>query len=246
VAWVESHSLSFTARHESEQLDEATRLLDGLEAFRDELAVRFRTTPGEVAVVIHPRPVMLALAHPWLPVARTLAAPAARRYYAGWFSTGEIHLLAPPALERRAANTAGSREALMLTPRHEYAHLVLGANSPDLPPPFHPRTLRSYLRWAWLAEGAATHLAGQTPHLRPAITRRLREGPRPDFPPSARDALLLGGTLFELLDRDAAVELALAPLAGTPRRAIADAFGSPFASVERAWREHLDSVRSLP
>jgi hypothetical protein len=244
VAWVESHSLSFSARHDSDQAEAAAAVLDGLEGFREELAPLFPTTPYEVAVVMHPRPLMLALAHPWLPLARALAAPAARRYYAGWFSSGEIHVLAPPALERRAANTAGSPEALLLTPRHEYAHLVLGANNPDLPPPFDPRTFRRYLRWAWLVEGAAAHLAGQTPHLRSAIVRRLREGGRPEFPPPARDALLLGGTVFSLLDTAAAVELALAPLSDSPRQAIAGAFGRPFASVERDWRDQLESLRS--
>ena len=243
MSWVESQSLSFSARHESAHADAAAAVLDGLEAFRDELGGLFPATPYEVAVVIHPRTLMLALAHPWLPLARAAAAPASRRYFAGWFSSGEIHVLAPEALERRAANTAGSREALLLTPRHEYAHLVVGANNPELPPPFNLRSFRSYLRWAWLAEGAATHFAGQTRHLRPAIVRRLHEGRRPDFPPSARDAMLLGGTIFSLLDAETAVELALSPLSDSPRRAIEAAFGRRVPAVERDWRDHLDSLR---
>jgi hypothetical protein len=243
VPWVESHSLSFSARHDSVHADAAAAVLDGLESFRDELGGLFPATPYEVAVVIHPRPLMLALAHPWLPLARAAAAPASRRYFAGWFSSREIHVLAPDALERRAANTVGSRDALLLSPRHEYAHLVVGANNPDLPPPFSPRSFRSYLRWAWLAEGAATHFAGQTRHLRPAIARRLHEGRRPAFPPSARDAMLLGGTIFSLLDAESAVELALSPLSGSPRRAIEGAFGRRAPAVERDWRDHLDSLR---
>ena len=133
---------------------------------------------------MHARSLALSLAHPWLPLARRVAAPASRRYFAGWFAEHEIHVLAPSALERRASNVAGSREALLLTPRHEYSHLVLGANNPDLPPPFSPAHFRRYVRWAWLCEGAAAWLSGQTPLFRAAIVRRMREGGRPEFPPA--------------------------------------------------------------
>ena len=246
MPWVETHSLSFSARHDSEQADAAAAVLSGLEAFRDELDGRFGRTPYEVAVVIHPRSLMLSFAHPWLPLARRVAAPASRRYFAGWHSAGEIHVLAPAALEARASSVPGSREALLLTPRHEYAHLVVGANNPDLPPPFRPRTFARYLRWAWLCEGAATHLSGQTRHLRAAIIRRLREGPRPRFPPSARDAQLLGGTLFSLLEEergaDAVAALAEVRVSVGPRAAIEGAFGRPLARIERDWRDHLDSL----
>ena len=246
MAWVESQSRSFAARHESDQADHAHQVLDALEDFRDRLDGLFERTPGEVTVVIHPRSLMLALAHPWLPLARLVAAPASRRYLAGWFSSGEIHVLAPPALERRASAVEGSREALLLTPQHEYANLVVGLNNPDLPPPFTPASFRRYVRWAWLCEGAATHFAGQTPHLRAAIVRRLREGGRPDFPPSPRDAQLLGGTLFSLLAREAGEKAAVA-LAGSRDAArawpaIERAFGRPAASVERDWRDYLGSL----
>ena len=249
MPWVESHSLSFSARHDSAHTDDASALLESLEAFRDELARMFERTPGEVSVVIHPRPVMLAFAHPWLPLARLVAAPASRRYFAGWFSRDEIHVLARPALERRASGVAGSREALLLSPRHEYAHLVLGANNPDMPPPFSGGGFRRYLRWAWLCEGAATHFSGQTPHLRAAIVRRLHEGARPDFPPAPRDAQLLGGTVFSLLEeqdgRGAPVALAQATRDDDgPRRAIEWAFGRRAASVERDWRGYLDSLKA--
>jgi len=248
VTWVESHSLSFTARHEDTQAEEAARVLDALESFRGRLDGVFERTPYEVAVVLHPRPLMLALAQPWLPLASMIAAPASRRYFAGWFSSREIHVLAPPALERRASGVAGSREALLLTPQHGYAHLVVGANNPDLPPPFTVRSFRRYVRWAWLAEGAATHLSGQTRHLRAAIVRRLREGARPEFPPSARDARLLGGTVFALLEEekgaDAAVELALTPDSSTPQHALEGRFGRSLASIARGWRDYLDSLRA--
>ncbi|MDQ3719855.1 MAG: hypothetical protein M3350_03610, partial [Actinomycetota bacterium] len=216
MPWVESDSLSFSARHESSQADEAALLLDDLEAFRSQLGRLYRSTPGEVTVVIHPRPAMLALAHPWLPLARRLSAPAARRYYAGWFSEGEIHVLAPSALRARSSGGEGSHEALMLSPRHEYAHLVVGSHNSGLPPPFRPRSFARYLSLAWLAEGAATWLAGQVPHLRAAIARRLREGSPPSFPPAPSDALILGGTVFALLEEEAGPRAAAALAAAAP------------------------------
>jgi hypothetical protein len=246
VPWVESQSPSFTARHDSSQSDEANRVLDALERFRNSVRGLFERAPGEVAVVLHPRSAELTLAHPWLPLARIVAAPASRRYFAGWFSEREIHVLAPSALERRASAVPGSRAALLLAPQHEYAHVVIGANNPDLPPPFTIARFRRYVRWAWLCEGAATWLAGQTPHLRAAIVRRLREGGRPEFPPAPRDAMLLGGTVFALLERVegpmAAALLATSALDGGPRALIAEAFGRQTPSVERDWRAELDSL----
>jgi hypothetical protein len=248
VAWVESHSLSFSARHDSSQAGEANRVLDALEHQRDELGLLFEHAPGEVAVILHPRSAALTLAQPWLPLARMVAAPASRRYFAGWFSEREIHVLAPPALERRASSVPGSREALLLTPQHEYAHVVVGANNADLPPPFSIASFRSYVRWAWLCEGAAAWLSGQTDHLRPAIVRRLREGGRPDFPPAPRDAMLLGGTVFALLERlrgpEAAAGLARSPLDGGPLELLTEAFGWHTGSIERDWRAELDSLRA--
>jgi hypothetical protein len=246
VPWVETNSPSFAARHDSTHAEEAVQILADLELFRAELADVFPSTPGDIDVVIHPRPLMLALAQPWLPLARRAAAPASRRYFAGWFGAREIHVLAPPALEQRASKSEGSREALLLSPRHEYAHIVVGAHNPDLPPPFGVRSFRRYVRLAWQAEGAATHFAGQTPHLRAAIVLRLREGGRPEFPPAARDALLLGGTVFALLDREAGVEavleLAAAPEDTRPRKTIERAFGRSAAAVERDWRDYLSSL----
>ena len=246
MPWVESHSLSFSARHDSSQVEEAAAVLASLEVLRDELDGLYEQTPGEVAVVLHPRSWALALAHPWLPLARLRAAPASRRYFAGWFGEGEIHVLSPPALERRASGVPGSRQALLLSPEHEYSHLVVGANNPELPPPFSPTAFRRYVRWAWLAEGAATWLSGQVPHLRPAIVRRLREGGRPSFPPDVRDAMLLGGTVFDLLEREhgpkAAAALATSSLDRGARSVLVDAFGRQLAGVERDWRDSLASL----
>jgi hypothetical protein len=248
VTWVESQSLSFTARHDDTQADQAEAVLDALESFRERLNGLFERTPYEIAVVIHPRPLMLTLAQPWLPVARFISSPASRRYFAGWYSSREIHVLAPSALEARASGGEGSKEALLLTPQHEYTHLVVGANNADLPPPFTVGGFRRYVRWAWLAEGAATHFSGQTGHLRAAIVRRLREGPRPELPPPARDAQLLGGTVFALLEREAgphaAVELAMTPDSSTPKHALESVFGRSLGALARDWRGYLDSLRA--
>src|SRR5206468_1655764 len=97
---------------------------------------------------------------------------------------------------------------------------------------------------AWLAAGAAQYFSGQTAFARPAIARRLREGREPAFPPSVRDAALLGGSVFDLLAREqgvgAAVRLAHTPLAGEPRAALVGAFaGREMVHTEGAWRAHL-------
>ena len=248
MPWVETGSLSFVARHESAQADAAQRVLADLEEFRESLDDVFETVPGGISVVIHPRPLMLALAAPWLPLARAVSAPAGRRYFAGWFTRDEIHVLAPEALAQRAPGVADSREALLLSPRHEYAHIVLGANNPSLPPPFNPATFRRYVRMAWLCEGAASYLAGQVPHLRAAVARRMREGGRPAFPPAPRDALVLGGTVFGMLERErgreACAEMARAPERTGSRQAIESAFGRPLAAVERGWVDYLAALTS--
>lgn len=244
MAWIETESRSFAARHEEDETGDVAALLDTLEDFRSELAERFERLPDEVAVIVHREPYQLTLAQPWLPLARAFAAPAARRYFAGWFSRHEIHVLSAQTLEERASGVEGSREALRLTPLHEYAHLVIGANNPGLPPPFTPRSFARYVRWAWLCEGAASFFSWQVDHLRPAIARRLHEGPKPSFPPSARDAPLLGGTVYSLLDEvagePACVELASSLHSGGARPAIERAFGQPFVEVEHAWRQHLE------
>ena len=149
----------------------------------------------------------------------------------------------PRRRSKRASGVPGSREALLLSPQHEYAHLVVGANNPYLPPPFSLSTFRRYVRWAWLCEGAATWLSGQAPLLRAAIVRRLREGGRPAFPPEARDAMLLGGTVFGLLEEQqgtrAAAALATSDLERGPRSVLVDAFGRQLTGVESDWRELL-------
>jgi hypothetical protein len=176
-----------------------------------------------------------------------MVAPAARRYLVGWFGTGSIHVLAPRVLVAHASNVAGSREMNLLAPAALYAQLVVGMNNPSLPPPFGPARFARYVRWAWLQAGAAQWFSGQTAYARPAIARRLREGPEPAFPPGVRDAPLLGGTVFDLLAREegeaACVHLACDLPRGGAGEALYRAFeGRPLRHTEAAWRSHLARI----
>jgi hypothetical protein len=244
MPWVETSSPSFSARHELDDDADVVEVLELLENTRERLGSVFDRMPEDVSVVIHGSPLQLDLAQPYLPLIRRLTAPAARRYLVGWFSATEIHVLAPRLLRTRASNVPGSLEMNLLAPAALYAQIVVGANNPGLPPPFRPGTFRRYVSWAWLAAGAAQYFSGQTPHARPAIARRLHEGPRPAFPPGIRDATLLGGTIVDLVAREggeeAAVRLACRPPLGSARDALVETFhGRPLVHTEGTWRAHL-------
>jgi len=244
VAWVQTSSPSFTARHEEADYEDAVGVLELLEGTRERLSTAFAQQPAEVAVVLHGSGAQLAMAQPYLPLLRMVTAPAGRRYLAGWYSARELHVLAPRLLAQRASNVPGSREMIMLTPAALYAQLVVGHLNPGLPPPFRPASLVRYLRWPWLAAGAGQYFSGQSGYARPAIARRLRESPRPAFPPGVRDAPLLGGTVFDLLVAEegmkAAVDLASTPPRGNPRAVLTRVFsGRPLVHTEGTWRAHL-------
>jgi len=250
MAWVESASATFTARHDARDADDAAAVLAQLEDARERLERLFGAPVGELALVLHGSATQLDAAQPWLPLFRRLTAPAGRRYLVGWATTGELHCLAPRMLARRASNVEGSVELLMLAPTALLCRRFVGAANAKLPPPFGPRSFRRYLRWAWLVEGAAQFLSGQAAHARPAVTRRLREGPAPAFPPALADAALLGGSVFELLRREegerACVGLAGAAGAASPEAALVAAFGGrPLRQTEDAWRAHLARLAQL-
>ena len=195
-------------------------------------------------LLLHRNALSLSLARPVLPLVWLTTAPAARRYLGGWASGKEIHVLTPRALRERASGVSGSLEMLSLTPEALYARLVVTDSNRDLPPGVGPRRARIEIRWAWLLEGAARWFAGQTEYARPAIARRLHEGDRPSFPPSLGDALLLGGTVIDLLaverGETAAVALASRLDPAGPRVALQRAFGgAPLVHIEGAWRSHL-------
>ena len=246
MAWVETSSLSFTARYEARQSEVVLSALEELESYRDRLESLFPRTPGNVTIVLHDSPLQLAVAQPYLAFARRLASPAARRYMVGWFTQGEVHTLAPDVL-RKLATGPGSLQALLLSPQRAYTLLVVAVNNPLLPPPFRPSNLRSVIRFAWLLEGAAQYFSGQLPHLRVAISRRLREPP-PAFPPGIRDAALLGGALFDLLALERGIEACLSLACQTeppePRALVESAFGRSLAEVRQHWSEHLERLAS--
>jgi hypothetical protein len=251
VAWVESASQSFHARHASTHADDVDRVLHSLERTREYLAGYFPRTVEEISVVFHPSVTSLFIARPLLPLTWITASPAGRRYLAGWAGPQELHVLLPDALEARASSVPGSREMLTRAIPALYARRVMLENAQGMPRRLGPGRIRTELRWAWLLEGAARWFGGQTAHARPAIARRLREGRRPSFPPGVRDAPLLGGTVIDLLVRErgesAAARLACRLHPHGPRDALREAFGgrSP-ARIEEAWREHLRRMVSAP
>jgi hypothetical protein len=247
MPWTETDSLSFTARFEEGDEETAERTLDELEDLRLRLEDRFDSAPGGITIVIHPNGAWLAAAHPFLPAARMVASAAGRRYLAGWATTNELHTLTDAALERRAAGP-DSRRALLGTSRRLYTQITLATHNDRMPPPWGPRGFARYLRWAWLIEGAAQHYAGQSADFRAAILRRLADRSRPSFPPSARDAVILGGTVFDLLEQErgpASCDLLASrlPKAG-PVATLETAFDASIREIESAWREHVDRVAS--
>ncbi len=245
MPWVETESLSFTARHDSGDAAYAERTLDRLEDLRLRLEDRFDVVPGQITVVIHTNPAWLSMAHPFLPAARWSSAPAGRRYLAGWPMATELHVLNDPHMDRRAAGE-DSREALRGTADRLYAQLVVAANNNALPPSWTPRRFVRYLRWAWLVEGGAQYFARQVGLYRAAVIRRLREGSRPSFPPSRRDAVILGGTIFDMLEEERgsrACDLLVARLHREgPVANLEAAFDARMREIESGWRDYLREI----
>jgi hypothetical protein len=246
VPWVETISPHFAARHELVDDDDVAGVLELLEGTRERLGPVFAALPDEVEVIVHGSDAALAAAQPYLPLLRRMVAPPTRRYLVGWFGAGSIHVLAPRALIAHASAVPDSREMNLLAPAALYTQLVVGLNNPRLPPPFRVGSFARYVRWAWLQAGAGQWFSGQTAFARPAIARRLREGPKPEFPPGVRDAHVLGGSLFDLLALEegerACVKLATrVPAGGTDAaEALRAAFhGRPLRHTEAAWRSHL-------
>ena len=60
-------------------------------------------------MIVHPASAWLAAAHPFLPAARWAAAPAGRRYLAGWAMATELHVLNDTYMDRRAAGEDSQR-----------------------------------------------------------------------------------------------------------------------------------------
>ncbi|MGK2931282.1 MAG: hypothetical protein ACSLFD_00660 [Solirubrobacterales bacterium] len=245
MTWIETPSLTFTARHEDGDTSYAEEVLDRLEDLSLRLEDRFEVVPSQITVVVHPSPIWLTMAHPFLPFVRWSAAPAGRRYLAGWPMATEVHVLGEAAMEKRAAGDA-SLEALKGTAERLYTEIVIAANNERIPPPWTPIRFVRYLRWAWLVEGAAQHFSGQVDFYRAAVIRRLREGSRPSFPPSRRDAILLAGTIFDLLEDyrgGGACELLVARLRRDgPESNLEAAFDLPMRDIDDMWRAYLRDI----
>lgn len=240
MTWAETASDTFVARHDARDEADAARVLAQLEYAREGLERRLDVQMGELAVVLHGSSAQLDAAQPWIPLQRRLTAPAARRYVVGWAAERELHVLAPRLLATRASNVEGSLEMLMLAPSALLARRALALRHPGFPPPLGPLRLRRWMRDAWFVEGAAQWLSGQTRHVRPAVGRRLREGGPPAFPPGAADALLLGGTVFDLLAREEGDKAVVAATLAGPSQLLAEGFhGRGVRRTEDAWRSHL-------
>jgi hypothetical protein len=241
--WNETASETFVARHDERDAAVAERVLLQLEHARAQLEARLDVELGELDVVLHGSPAQLDAAQPWIPLQRRLTAPAARRYVVGWAGERELHVLAPRLLAQRASNVEGSLELLMLAPAALLARRAVAVRQPGFPPPAGPRRLARWMRHAWYVEGAAQWLCGQTAHVRPAVARRLREGPAPAFPPGRADALLLGGTVIDLLAREEGDRAAVAAVREGPQRVL-EALGGTRRDrhTAAAWRSHLARV----
>jgi hypothetical protein len=248
VAWLETGSQHFTARHDDADAAGAAWVLRQLEDTRARLAERFPTLPGDdLAIVLHGTVAQLHAAQPLLPVELRLSAPAARRYVVGRAARREIHMLSPRLLSDRASQLAESKDMLRLTPAALYTRLVVMTLNPALRGP-------RGVRWLWLSAGAGEFFAGRVRFVRPAIRRRLHEGVPPSFPPAPRDALLLGGTVVDLLAREQgeAAALSLVLRAGSrggpgPAGALVDAFdGRQLRHTEGTWRAHLARTAGRP
>src|SRR5262245_60581565 len=109
-----------------------------------------------------------------------------------------------------------------------------------------PKRFLTYLRWAWLIEGGAQYFTGQIGLFRAAVITRLREGERPTFPPNRRDALILGGTVFDLLAHhvgpEACVRMVQRLHRDGARGSLELAFGTRMGVIEKAWRMYLDEI----
>jgi hypothetical protein len=254
MAWVESTSRSFRARHESADADDAQRMLDSLERLRERLAALFPRLPEGITVVLHGGALGLSLTNPLLPAQWLATAPAARRYVTGWAGARDLHVLSSTALRARASNVPDSWEMLERSAACLYARRVIIESNRDLARVMPLIRLARELRWAWLLEGASRWFAGQTAYARPAIARRLREGggtSRIRFPPGLRDSPLLGGTVIDLLAREqgerAAVRLSCRLHPQGPRAALVEAFGGrSIVHTEGTWRSHLSRLAAAP
>ena len=229
MAWVESLSESFSARHESAHARQAGEVLEDLEEFRESLSSLFEVIPVEIAVVMHARSIALSLAHPWLPLARRVAAPASRRYFAGWFAEHEIHVLAPSALERRASAVPGSQRGAAAHAAPRVRASRARRQQPGPPAPVLDRALPPVRALGMALRGRRRLARRARPRCSvPRSCAGCARAGAPSSRPRPSDAMLLGGTLFSMLEEERGVHVAAAlatsPLERGARGLIAEAF----------------------
>ena len=244
MSWTESASTSFACRHSSARTADAARVLRQLERTRERLAAHLPQPAVELTVVLHDSPHALALSNPLMPAIWGFTAKPARRYVAGWAGRHELHVLSPRALRDRASGVSGSFEMLALAPASLYAKRVIVGTNRELQQARLPARSWAELRWAWLVEGAARWLSGESGYGRTIVGQYMRTGHRPRFPPSPGDAPLLAPTLIELLAEQqgpAAVARLVGRLhTGGPDAALLSAFpGQGLTSIESEWRSRL-------
>jgi hypothetical protein len=232
--------------------DDALRVLSSLERLRGRLSESFPRQVDDLTVVLHDSATSLAAANPMLPMLWAATGPAARPYVNGWATRHELHVLSPRAVRDRATRgqgADGSEAVLALAAPTLYVRRVIVESNQDLHRALGPARFATTLRWAWLLEGASRWFSGETRVARTAIVRRLRDGGRPSFPPSVRDAPLLAGTVIDLLVQEEGEQAAVALTArlhpGGSRGALTKAFGGrPLVHTEGTWRSQLSRMAS--
>ena len=220
-------------------------MLAALEVLREELAASTRGCPSDVEVVLHPRPAALALAQPWLPLARRAAAPAAAAllWRAGSASRDPRARAAGAraAASRRARlarGAAADAPARVRAPRGGCQQPVPAAAllAVDLPP------LRA-LGLAVRGRGHAGCRARRRCCARPSCGGCARAAGRRSRP-SRATRCCSAARCSPCSSRSAAARpraaLATSDLERGPRSVLVDAFGRQLAGVERDWRELLD------
>lgn len=241
--WTESTSDLFRVRFDSDARVEVEEMLHTLEAVAVRLEAHGLVLPPHPTIVVHPTAVSLSLAQPAFLAAQALTESHGRRYVASWASGSTLHLIAPHRHLRGDQRTVGMRDALERAPACGLAHLALGHANPGLA---LSRVIRRRA-WLWLAWGAGQALVGQVGLLASSIAVRRRMRRSLAMPPPPRDAVVLGGTVVELVLRTrgltALVGMLKEPLPPTPEGWIGRALPG-LGSTERDvhWRMLLDDL----
>lgn len=241
--WTESTSDLFRVRFDSDARVEVEEMVHTLEAVAMRLEAHGLVLPPHPTVVVHPTAVSLALAQPAFLAAQSVTESHGRRYVASWPSGATLHLIAPHRHLRGDQRVIGMRDALERAPACGLAHLALAHANPGL-------SLQRAIRrraWLWLAWGAGQALVGQVPLLASSIAVRRRMRRALSMPPPPRDAVVLGGSVVELVLRTrgltALVSMLKEPLPPTPEGWIGKALPG-LGPTERDvhWRMLLDDL----